>query len=247
MKNALVTGAGQGIGRIVATRLLENGYAVTLAEIDPEAGRETAAELAPLGPVRFVETDVADEAAVRRAVEAATGNGLLHLLVNNAGIGRGGSVAALSLADWNRVLAVNLTAAFLTVKYAAPALRAAQGAIVNIASTRALMSEPDTEAYAASKGGLVALTHALAASLGPAVRVNSISPGWIDVTPYQKASRRQPAELSKADHAQHPCGRVGTPDDIARAVLFLADPANGFITGQNLVVDGGMTKKMIYV
>jgi NAD(P)-dependent dehydrogenase (short-subunit alcohol dehydrogenase family) len=247
MKNALVTGAGQGIGRVIAARLLENGYAVTLAEIDPEAGRETEAELAALGPVRFVETDVADEAAVRRAVEAAATNGLLHVLVNNAGIGRGGPVTDLSLTDWNRVLAVHLTAAFLTVKYAAPALRAARGAVVNIASTRALMSEPDTEAYAASKGGLVALTHALAASLGPDVRVNAISPGWIDVTPYQKVSRRKPAELSKADHAQHPCGRVGTPDDIASAVLFLADPANGFITGQNLVVDGGMTKKMIYV
>lgn len=247
MKNALVTGGGQGIGRIVAARLLESGYAVTLAEIDPEAGRETEAELAPLGPVRFLETDVADEAAVRRAVEAAAPGGLLHLLVNNTGIGRGGPVTALSLADWNRVLAVNLTAAFLTVKYAAPALRAARGAVVNIASTRALMSEPDTEAYAASKGGLVALTHALAASLGPDVRVNAISPGWIDVTPFQKKSRRKPAELSTADHAQHPCGRVGTPDDIARAVLFLADPANGFITGQNLVVDGGMTRKMIYI
>ena len=247
MKTALVTGAGQGIGRVIAARLLEHGYAVTLAELDPEAGRETEAELAPLGPVRLVETDVADESAVRRAVEAAARNGLLHLLVNNAGIGRGGPVANLTLADWNRVLAVNLTAAFLTVKHAAPALRAAHGAVVNIASTRALMSEPDTEAYAASKGGLVALTHALAASLGPDVRVNSISPGWIDVTPFQKKARRKPVELSKADHAQHPCGRVGTPDDIARAVLFLADPANGFITGQNLVVDGGMTKKMIYV
>jgi NAD(P)-dependent dehydrogenase (short-subunit alcohol dehydrogenase family) len=246
MKNALVTGAGQGIGRVVAARLLEAGYAVTLAEVDPEAGRETEAELAALGPVRFVETDVADESQVARAVEAAAGNGLLHLLLNNAGINRNGPVAKQSLADWNRVLAVNLTAAFLAVKYAAPALRAAHGAVVSIASTRALMSEPNNEAYAASKGGLLALTHALAASLGPDVRVNCICPGWIDVTPFQKKSRRKPAVLSKADHEQHPCGRVGTPDDIARAVLFLADPANGFITGQNLVVDGGMTRKMIY-
>ncbi len=247
MKTALVTGAGQGLGRIIAARLLENGYAVTLAEIDPEAGLEAEAELAPLGPVRFIKTDVAQESEVRQAVDAATRDGRLDLLVNNAGISRGGPIASLSLEDWNRVLAVNLTAAFLSVKHAALALRAACGSIVNIASTRAHMSEPDTEAYAATKGGLVALTHALAVSLGPEVRVNSISPGWIDVSPFQKKSRRAPALLSKADHAQHPCGRVGTPDDIARAVLFLADPANGFITGQNLVVDGGMTKKMIYV
>lgn len=248
MRTALVTGAGQGIGRVIAAHLLDQGYAVVLAELDPEAGREAESELAPRGPVRFVETDVADESAVRRVVETARAwFGRLDLLVNNAGIGRGGPVTELSLDNWNRVLAVNLTGAFLCAKHAASALRETRGAIVNIASTRALMSEPDTEAYAASKGGLVALTHALAASFGPAVRVNCVSPGWIDVTPFQKKGRRKPAELTRADHAQHPCGRVGTPDDIARLVLFLADPANSFVTGQNVVADGGMTKKMIYV
>jgi NAD(P)-dependent dehydrogenase (short-subunit alcohol dehydrogenase family) len=120
-----------------------------------------------------------------------------------------------------------------------PVLRRAGGAaaIVNIASTRALQSEPNTEAYAASKGGIVALTHALAVSLGPAVRVNCISPGWIDV---------RASQLSDQDHAQHPVGRVGKPLDIAKLVLFLLSEDAGFITGQNFVVDGGMTRKMIY-
>ena len=107
---------------------------------------------------------------------------------------------------------------------------------MNIASTRALQSEPDTEAYAASKGGLVALTHALALSLGPEVRVNCISPGWIAHQP-----------VRRKDHAQHPAGRVGQPQDVAELVAYLLSDAAGFVTGQNFVIDGGMTKKMIYV
>ena len=141
----------------------------------------------------------------------------------------------LALREWNRRIGTNLTAAFLMTKHAATLLRRSGGAIVNIASTRALQSEPDTEAYAASKGGLVGLTHALAMSLGPEVRVNCVSPGWIAHTP-----------VRKKDHAQHPVGRVGRDQDIAALVAYLISDAAGFITGQNFVVDGGMTKKMIY-
>ena len=135
----------------------------------------------------------------------------------------------------------NLTAAYLFARAAEQALRAARGAIVTIASTRALMSEPNTESYAASKGGLVALTHALAVSLGPDVRVNCVSPGWIMVR------RDEEQELRRKDHAQHPVGRVGRPADIAEIVAFLLDRERaGFITGANFVVDCGMTRKMIY-
>lgn len=153
----------------------------------------------------------------------------------------------MSLDEWNRVIAVNLTGAMLCVKHAAPHLRAARGAIVNIASTRALMSEPNTEAYAASKGGIVALTHALAMSLGPDVRVNCICPGWIDSAPWQKKSKRKTPQWSEQDHTQHPAGRVGEPMDIANMAVYLLSEKAGFITGQNFVVDGGMTKKMIYL
>ncbi len=247
MKSAIITGGGQGIGKGIAIALLKKGYAVLLAEYDREAGEESATELAALGTARFVHTDVADEEQVRHAVAAAVEMGDLTLLVNNAAILANGPVDQLERAEWDRVLAVNLTGPFLCAREAAPHLRANRGSIVNIGSTRALMSEPGTEAYSASKGGITALTHALAMSLGPEVRVNCISPGWIDVSGWKKQSVRRPDALSNEDHTQHPAGRVGTPEDIARLVLFLADPANDFVTGQNFVVDGGMTRKMIYL
>ena len=120
------------------------------------------------------------------------------------------------------------------------------GAIINIASTRAFMSEPGTEAYTASKGGIVALTHGMAISLGPCgIRVNCISPGWIETRDWQYSARAQTPGHSERDRLQHPVGRVGNPDDIAEACMFLSESA-GFMTGQNIIIDGGMTKKMIY-
>ena len=245
---AIVTGGAQGIGSAIAARLVADGYRVVVADVDAEAGREATRALGPAA--RFVRCDVADEAQVRACVKAALAGGRrLDALVNNAALARPARVPVtkLPLATWNRTLAVNLTGAFLMAKHAAPHLRRARGAIVNIASTRALQSEPDTEAYSATKGGIVALTHALAASLGPAVRVNCVSPGWIDVSGRQKARKRRPARLSRADHAQHLAGRVGTPEDVAALVAYLLADEAGFITGQNFVCDGGMTRKMIYV
>lgn len=245
-KTAVVTGGGQGIGRAIAAALLKSGARVWLAECDAEAGSESCGELAALGPVEFVQTDVADPVAVAALQARVAAGGGLDLLVNNAGIMVRTPLEELTPQAWQRVLAVNLNGPFLCSRAFAPLLRTRRGSIINIASTRALMSEPDTESYAASKGGLVALSHALALSLGPAVRVNCVSPGWIDVTALTKRSRRQPARLNALDHAQHPAGRVGRPEDVADLVLYLASDAAGFITGQNIVVDGGMTKKMIY-
>jgi NAD(P)-dependent dehydrogenase (short-subunit alcohol dehydrogenase family) len=249
-KAAVVTGGAQGIGKAIVRRLLQRGLAVVIADADAEAGEETAREYGALGAVRFVRTDVAEETQVCALMAAAVAaHGGLDVLVNNAALAtaHGGAVTELKVADWNRVLAVNLTGPLLCAKHAAPHLKARRGAIVNIASTRALMSEPHSEAYAASKGGLVALTHALALSLGPEVRVNCVCPGWIETGDWQKSSRRRAPQHSDADRAQHPAGRVGHPDDIAALVEFLAVGESGFITGANYVVDGGMTRKMIYV
>jgi len=162
----------------------------------------------------------------------------IDYLINNAGIGVFEPIDTLSIETWNRILSVNLSSIFYLVKFGKH-LFSEHSAIVNIASTRALMSEPDGEAYGASKGGIVAITHALAISLGPKTRVNCVSPGWIEVNHYEN--------LSEADHAQHPVGKVGKEKDIAETVWFLLSDKATFITGQNIVVDGGMTKKMIYV
>ncbi len=246
-QNVIVTGGAQGIGKILALELAKNGYSVSVFEIDEEAIRDFESEITS-EEIAFFKTDVADEANVARSVKLSVEKfGNISGLINNAAIQIDKPVTELSIDEWNSVIGVNLTGAFLCSKHAAPFLKSAKGNIINISSTRAFQSEKNTEAYSASKGGILALNHALAVSLGPEIRVNCISPGWIDVSGIKKKSKANQIELSEADHLQHPAGRVGKPEDIARMVLFLLNSENDFITGQNFVIDGGMTKKMIYV
>jgi NAD(P)-dependent dehydrogenase (short-subunit alcohol dehydrogenase family) len=248
-KTALVTGGAQGIGRAIAQQFLADGMSVLIADCDREACQETAAELEKEGNTAAICCDVSAEQDVKTAVsEALRLFDRLDVMVCNAGISGffGVPVTELGLEQWNRVIGVNLTGAFLCAKHAAPHLEKNGGCIINIASTRALQSEPHTEAYSASKGGIVSLTHALSVSLGPRVRVNCISPGWIETAEWQKKSRRKKPALSETDHAQHPAGRVGVPEDVAGIAAFLASDQAAFITGQNFVADGGMTRKMIY-
>jgi len=235
---ALVTGGANGIGRAIARHLLATGWRVGVLDLPasgPSRGFPPRSQT-----VLPIEGDVREEKTASRAVGAVLERfGRLDAVVSNAGIMIRNPIRRLTLAEWNRVIDTNLTATFLLVRAAEKPLRKAKGAIVTIASTRALMSEPNTESYSASKGGLLALTHALAMSLGPDIRVNCVSPGWIETKNY--------GALRRKDHAQHPAGRVGKPQDIAEIVGWLLDAnRSGFVTGSNLVIDGGMTRKMIY-
>lgn len=245
----LITGGAQGIGKGIAVHFLNSGWRVVVLDQDTDAVDACRMDLGDPDNLLLIRADVSQEedviSAVAEAVEWGEG---LDALVNNAGIADPdtGPIEKLELAQWQRRMDVNLTGTFLMAKHTVPHLRQRQGSIINMASTRALQSEPNSEAYAASKGGLLALTHALAISLGPDVRANSISPGWIDVRAWQAHAPSKPQPLSATDHNQHPSGRVGTPDDIAAMVAYLVSPEARFVTGQNFVVDGGMTRKMIY-
>jgi len=234
-KVAIVTGAGHGIGTSIARTLASEGWQVLCADIERDKALRVAADIG----ASAAQCDVANEVEIERLVALArTRFGRIDAIVSNAGIGKFAPMAETSLEDWNRVLATNLTAAFLLAKSAAADLRQKRGSMLLIGSTRAHMSEPDTLAYSASKGGLLALAHALAITLAPEVRVNAISPGWIDTGRH--------GALQPSDHAQHPVGRVGQPDDVAAAASYLLSDSAGFVTGAELIIDGGMTRKMIY-
>lgn len=248
MKTALITGGAQGIGLGIVRRLRSDGWRVALFDLDAEAVGEVAATDPDL---LALTVDVADEDGVEagfvRIRDWLDGAGL-DLLVSNAGIAdpHTGPIESLSLRDWRRMLDSHLTGAFLTVRGAVPLLRQARGSILLMSSTRALQSEPQTEGYAAAKGALLALSHALAVSLGPDIRVNAILPGWIETADHQKSASRSTPHHSAAEMAQHPVGRIGRPQDIAGLVAYLASDEAGFITGQRFVADGGMSARMIY-
>lgn len=250
-KVVVVTGAANGIGACIAQTFIERGAIVAFSDINEEAGevRQRALnELVGESRAKFIKTDAADALQVEQFVNTILSDyARVDLLINNAGIGPRTPLLMRPLSEWDDVIAVNLRSSYLCAQLLLEALASSRGNIINIASTRAIMSEADTEPYSASKGGIVALTHALSISLGKyGIRVNCISPGWIDVAPWYIPAVS--SSLREMDHKQHPVGRVGKPEDIAEACLFLAsNEAAGFITGQNLIVDGGMTRKMIYV
>jgi len=239
----VVTGAAQGIGYGIAKAFAEQGAKLVMADLNEDQGAAAAAAIRNEGrQAIFVPCDVRKEEDIRKLMKAAEDEyGRIDVLINNAGVSRWKSPLELSVGEWDDVLNTNVRSCFLATREAARSMKrnGVSGAVVNIASTRALMSEPNSEAYAASKGAIVALTHAMAVSLGPDhIRVNCVSPGWIETQNYDS--------LKPADHEQHPAGRVGRPEDIAKACLYLADPDNSFVTGTHLVIDGGMTRKMIY-
>lgn len=235
-----ITGGTNGIGRGLVKAFAEKGWVVEFMDID-ESGLEFAEELNGQGhKTRFHKVDVGDHAAVAAAFsKIGADHGKVDVMINNAGVSKFKSFWELEPEEWDRILSVNLGSVFHCSREAAKLMKEGGGSIINLSSTRAFMSERDTEAYSATKGGIYSLSHSLAITLSEfGIRVNSISPGWIATEDYES--------LRDIDHAQHPAGRVGKPEDIARACLFLSDPENDFITGENLIIDGGMSRKMIY-
>jgi len=227
-KVVIVTGGAQGIGRSIVQTYVAQGANVVVADLDEPAD----------ATMHFIKTDVRNETDVQALMaQTAERFGTIDILINNAGKFVVTPPNELLLEIWDDIINTNLRSVFLCAREAAKYMNG--GAIVSLASTRAFQSEPYTEAYAASKGGIVALTHALATSLAEKnITVNCISPGWIETGDY--------AKLREIDHVQHLSNRVGKPEDIARACLYLTHPENNFITGTNVTIDGGMTKKMLY-
>lgn len=250
-KVVFVTGGAQGIGRAICRDFALEGAKILIADIDEEAGSELEAELNKTpGTAVFVRTDIGDENDIINAFHTCMDKfKTLDILINNAGISAKGGMFNSTTESFDRVISVNLRGTYICSREAAKIMPSDKNSvIINMASTRAFMSEADTEAYSASKGGIIALTHSMAVSLGhKGIRVNSISPGWIETCTHQKYSTVCEPHHTEEDRMQHPVGRVGIPEDISKACLFLASPEAGFITGTNLTVDGGMTIKMIYV
>lgn len=233
-KRALVTGAGSGIGAAVARRLAEDGASVVLADVRPDGIEAFARELG--GDAEPLVLDVRDEAAVAPAVAG------LDVLANVAGIGSTQSAPDTPLEVWEDVFAVNARGTFLTCKHAIPDMAArGGGAIVNVASVAALVGLRNRAAYCASKGAVVALTRALAVDhVGQGIRVNAVCPGTVD-SPWVRRLVEEAGESLDALRARQPLGRLGTPEEIAEAILFLASDRAAFVTGSVFTIDGGLT------
>jgi NAD(P)-dependent dehydrogenase (short-subunit alcohol dehydrogenase family) len=232
-KAALITGAGSGIGRAIALEFAREGARLLLTDVNDEAGRAVAAELGEAA--RYRACDVSREDEVRAAVQAALDElGGLDVMVNNAGVAQ---------RDWDTTIAVNLSGVYYGCRHAAEAMAArGGGAIVNISSMLGLIGIGAEDPYVAAKHGVVGLTRNFAIAYGPrGVRVNCVNPGWIETQ--MTAVLRENEALKQQIEQQTPLQRFGTPEEVAKAVLFLASEESSFVTGTPLVIDGGWTAR----
>lgn len=246
MKTIVITGGAKGIGRCLVEYFASQGNTVYFIDMDVDAVATVTEKLcARQMDVHGFTGDIADEQVLQKFAERVieeTPQGI-HCLINNACLMKGGILSGCSYEDFLYVQRVGVAAPYLLSKLFMHHF-AGLGSIVNLSSTRAFQSQPDTEAYTAAKGGITALTHALAVSLSGIARVNAIAPGWIDTGKFHDES--YVPDYTEGDIMQHPSQRVGEPGDIARAVEFLCDERNSFINGQCITIDGGMSKLMVY-
>lgn len=248
-KVAIVTGAAKGIGWGIAKVLAQEGAKVVVVDWDAENGEKTAREICDSGgEAIFVKCDVSSEEDVRAMIDTAVKQfGRIDILVNNAGVGVYKSVLDTSSDDWDRCLDINLKGVFLCSKYAIPHMQAVgKGAIANISSVHSYATVNAVAPYAASKGGVTALTRNMAIDYGPTIRVNSIAPGWV-LTPLIQSifdSYPDPAEQRRLVEQRQVMKCIGRPEDIGYAVAFLVSDEASFITGTQLYVDGGLTAQL---
>lgn len=244
-KTVIVTGAGAGMGREAARMFAGHGANVVVNSITSSAGETCAQIQAEGGQALFVQGDVGAEEDCRRIVGAAADAfGRIDVLVNAAGVVVGGSVETLRLEDWDAVMNANAKGVFLMCRFAVPHLRQTKGSIVNVASTVALKGVKDRAAYSAAKGAVLALTRSMAAEyVGEGIRVNCVSPGTVYSPSFQRRVDSAPdPELAMRQFVdRQPMGRLGTAAEAARAIVFAAGVDLEFMTGANIVVDGGMT------
>lgn len=244
---AFVTGGAEGIGACTTEMLCSRGYTVIFCDIDEEKGRERERIIQEKRMEgAFVKCDVSSADQVKRASEKVLDRyGQIDAVINNAGIADPAmEFPSDDTEKWDRVIGTNLTGVYNVSNYFVPLMKPGSS-VVNIASTRAFQSEPNTPAYSASKGGVVALTHSIAITLSQKrIRVNCISPGWIDTSGWKIPAEK--SDLKRIDHLQHPSGRAGRPEDVANLVAFLCSEEGNWINGQNITLDGGMTRRMIY-
>lgn len=236
---ALVTGGASGIGEAACRALAAAGASVIVADLNADAAQNLAAEL---GNARALPLDIAKESAVNNAIAAI---GRLDILVNNAGIGLVGGIEETSLADFERLMLVNVTGMFLITRAAVPKLLATKGNIVNIGSVAGLVGIKKRYAYCATKGAVVAITKQLAVEYAQQIRVNCICPGTVD-SPFvegylEKYHKHEKEKIRQELNQRQPIGRLGRPEEIANLVLYLASDEAAFITGSIVTIDGGWT------
>jgi NAD(P)-dependent dehydrogenase (short-subunit alcohol dehydrogenase family) len=249
---ALVTGAGDGLGRGCALALAAAGAEVWVNDINPERGEDTAATIRNHGrQSRFVQADVSNPEQVAAMFDIiADGSPALHILVNNAGFNLFKGIQSTTLEEWNAIFSVDTAGVYLVTKAALPLLQAARGAsVINIASVHASLTIANITAYAGAKGAVISMSRSLAQELGPdGIRVNCVSPGFMDTPLLARwlETEADPEATMARVNSYHPLGRIGRPEDIGHLVTFLGSDLSSFITGANIVIDGGLTTRLMH-